>query len=206
VKQILTFSREHRTQRQPVQLHLVVREALKLLRATLPANIAIQYTNDAAAGAVLADATQLHQVVMNLGTNAGYAMRQTGGVLRVCLEAVAGEVARFILPPSLSMGSYIRLLVQDTGPGIAHDVLPRIFEPYFTTKGVGEGTGLGLAVVRQIVTSHGGAISVHSPPEQGATFAVYFPSLVTATPDTVPCRQSVPEGYASTSGEGRHAI
>jgi PAS domain S-box-containing protein len=184
VQQILAFSRRTEAARRPVQLHLLVQEALTLIRASLPSTIEVRPYLAQDAGAVLADATQIHQVLINLCANAEYAMRQTGGVLEVHLEAIEVGTRSGGAWSDLMPGSYVRLTVRDTGPGIAPDVITRIFEPFFTTKGPGEGTGMGLSVIHGIVTSHGGAITVASVPGQGATFEVYLPRIKAASADS----------------------
>ncbi|MCA1987924.1 MAG: PAS domain S-box protein [Desulfarculus sp.] len=172
---ILTFSRKGGERRQPVDPAQVVREAMSLLRASLPATIGIRTSIDPAVGLVLADPTQLHQVALNLGTNAGQAMSPGGGVLSVDLSRVSLGAGTGNGHPALPPGDYALLVVSDTGPGIAPPVLERIFEPYFTTKGPGQGTGLGLAMVHGIVTGHGGAVEVDSRPQQGTSFRVWLP-------------------------------
>ncbi len=167
VRQILAFSRHSTAERRPVRVTAVVREALALLRASIPSTVEIRTRPDEDCGTVYADPTEIHQVLMNLCTNAQYALRDTGGVLEVTLDCPDG------LAPDL--GPVVRLTVRDTGPGIAEDVLQRVFEPYFTTKPVGEGSGLGLAVVHGIVTELGGRISVTSRPGQGTAFEVLLP-------------------------------
>ncbi|HEY7495164.1 MAG TPA: ATP-binding protein [Candidatus Tectomicrobia bacterium] len=196
VQQILTCSRQTEPERQPLQLHLLVREVLKLLRAALPTTIEIRQELDENAGMVLADSTQIHQVLMNLCTNAGHAMQQTGGVLTICLSAY--QVAADTAPPypDMAPGPYLRLTVQDTGHGMTPEILERIFEPFFTTKSVGEGTGMGLAVVHGIVTSHGGAVTVDSTPGQGTTVVVYLPC---STQD--PMAAASPEAPITTGNE-----
>jgi PAS domain S-box-containing protein len=174
VKQILAFSRQTETERIPIQLHLLIKEALLLLRAALPSTITIQQSVDPKAGAVLADPTQLHQVLINLCTNAAHAMRDTGGVLEVRLEPIDVTIDSSAPGADLKAGPYVRLMVRDTGHGMTPEVMERIFEPFFTTKSPGEGTGMGLAVVHGIVTNHGGAITVESTPGQGTTFTVYL--------------------------------
>jgi PAS domain S-box-containing protein len=176
VRQILTFSRQSEPERKPVRLTPVVREALSMLRATLPSTVRIESELVAQADHTIAAPAQLHQVLVNLCANAGHAMRERGGTLRVRLENET-------LPPgarpagrSLPAGLYLRLAVSDTGHGIPADVIPRVFEPFFTTKPVGEGTGLGLSVVHGIVQGHGGAIAVESAPGLGATFTVWLPA------------------------------
>jgi signal transduction histidine kinase/ActR/RegA family two-component response regulator len=184
VQQILTFSRKSHPQRQPVALPMVAQETLRLVRASVPTTIAIESHIDPEAGEVLADPTHLHQILMNLCTNAAHAMRQTGGALEVritrveVVEAKERGAANQTLPP----GSYVRLTVRDTGDGVPPEVLERIFEPFFTTKAVGEGTGMGLAIVHGIVTSYGGAVSVESPPGGGSTFTVDLPRLAPTYP------------------------
>jgi PAS domain S-box-containing protein len=175
VQHILRFSRHTEQARQPVALYPIFQEALLLLRASLPSTIAIQQHLDAEAGIVLADPTQMHQVLMHLCTNAEYAMRGTGGILEVRLEAVDVDTAFAALHPELRPGPHVRLTVRDTGHGMAPEIMERIFDPFFTTKGVGEGTGMGLAMVHGIVTSHEGAITVTSTLGEGTTFAIYVP-------------------------------
>lgn len=177
VQQILTFSRRTERVLTTVQLSPLLQESLTLLRASLPATIEIRQDIDPAVGAVFADATQLHQVVLNLCTNAEYAMRQTGGILEVCLEAVEVNTALAGQYPTLHLGPYVQLTVRDTGHGIAPDVVERIYDPFFTTKAVGEGTGIGLSVVHGIVINHGGTIMVESQVGQGTTFTIYLPRI-----------------------------
>jgi PAS domain S-box-containing protein len=188
VQQILAFSRKTLTARTPITLHMLVTEALVLLRASLPSTIPIRTHLAEDAGAVLADATQLHQVLLNLCANAAYAMRMTGGVLEVQLEAVEVEAPLAVIQATLQPGSYVRLMVRDTGQGMAPDVVERIFEPYFTTKPPGEGSGIGLAVVHGIITHHEGGIAVTSAPGHGTTVTVYLPRLAEAeaAPDRPP--------------------
>ncbi len=177
VKRILTFSRRDEQERKPVQLTAIVEEVLKLLRSTLPSTIEIHQHIATAPqmDTVLADPTQLHQMLMNLGTNAAHAMRALGGVLSVSLSEVLANGSLTALHPGLRPGPCLRLTVSDTGHGMEAGIKERIFEPYFTTKKVGEGTGMGLAVVQGIVKNHGGAISVYSEPGQGTTFHIFLP-------------------------------
>lgn len=177
IKQILAFSRKGEILKKPVDIALIIKEALKLLRASLPTTIEIQQNIQSNLGTVLADPTQIHQVLMNLCTNASHSMRQEGGVLKVTLDVIAFNQNQKLYYPNLKPGNYFKLSVSDTGCGIPPDVLPRIFDPYFTTKEVGEGTGLGLSVVHGIVQSHGGGIDVNSRLQAGTTFHVYFPCL-----------------------------
>jgi len=173
VTQILTFSRQQEEERHPIRVCPIAKEALKLLRASLPSTIEMRPRIVAEPDVVLADPTQIHQVLMNLCTNAGHAMRETGGTLTVELTNLDATAE----PPheGLEPGHYLRLTVADTGHGMEPDVLARIFEPYFTTKETGEGTGLGLAVVHGIVESYGGAIAVESEIGRGTTFEILLP-------------------------------
>jgi PAS domain S-box-containing protein len=176
VGQILAFSRKLITDKKPLLLRLIATEAGKLLRASLPTTIEIRQ-NIASARTILADASQIHQVIMNLATNAFHAMEETGGVLVISLEDIKLSSSLAVVQGELQPGDYIRLTVRDTGPGIAAENLSRIFEPYFTTKEVGKGTGMGLAMVLGIVKDHGGDIALASQPGQGTTFSLYFPAL-----------------------------
>jgi PAS domain S-box-containing protein len=195
VQQILAFSRQSTPQRQPVFLHLLVKEVLRLLRASLPSTIDIRQQLDAQAGTVLADPTQMHQVLMNLGANAEYAMRPAGGVLEVRLEAVQVDATLTTLHPSLQPGPYVRLVVRDTGHGMTPEVVARIFDPFFTTKGIGEGSGMGLAVVHGIVMNHNGVITVSSTPGQGTTFAIYLPRTDDLAQAVTPRDEATPGGH-----------
>jgi len=173
VRQILAFSRRTESAFAPVPLRPLVNEALKLLRATLPATIRLRERLEGE-GRVLGDPTQIHQVVMNLCTNAYQAMEEEGGELEVSLAEQRPAAA----PEEVSgAGRFLRLRVRDTGPGMDPAILNRIFDPYFTTKEPGKGTGLGLAVVHGIVKQHRGRVEVASRPGGGATFDVYFPLL-----------------------------
>jgi len=178
VQQILAFSRSTPVAWIPVSLTAVLRETLPFLRALLPSTIEMEDHITPEATLVLANATQIQQIIMNLGANAGEAMGDTGGRLAIHLEVVEVDGAFAAIHPTLRAGPYVRLRVRDSGPGIPPDVLARIFEPFFTTKEVGQGTGLGLSVVHGIVEAHGGAILVESPLGQGTTFMLYLPRLV----------------------------
>ncbi|MDD4392487.1 MAG: PAS domain S-box protein [Desulfobacterales bacterium] len=181
VKQILSFSRQTDHERNPVQVHLIVKEALKLLRASIPTTIEIRRNIDPACGYVLADPTQIHQVIMNLCTNAYQAMRTGAGVMAVSLTMVdIGRDDHKAADMDLVPGPYLKLEISDSGHGMDRATLERIFEPYFTTKRKLGGTGLGLSVVHGIVKSHGGHITVYSEPGKGATFLVYLPMIASA--------------------------
>ncbi|MHB8810184.1 MAG: ATP-binding protein [Desulfobulbaceae bacterium] len=177
VKQILAFSRQKEVMKQPMQMGHIVKEALKMLRSSLPTTIEIRQEIHANTGYILADPTQIHQILLNLCTNASYAMREHGGILTVTLEEVEVRRQGNVLPREMQEGRYARLSVSDTGQGISPEIIQRIFDPFFTTKKLGEGTGMGLSVVHGIVKSHRGFIDVHSEPGQGATFDVFFPVL-----------------------------
>ena len=192
VQQILAFSRQNTTQLQPVDLPLLVREMFSLLRASLPSTIEIRQHIEADVGMVLVAPTQIHQVLLNLCTNAEHAMRATGGVLEVRLEAVEVDVVFAAAHPELKPGPHVRLTVCDTGHGMPPEVLERIYEPFFTTKDVGEGTGMGLSVAHGIVASHGGTMTVVSAPGKSTTFAIYLPC--SAGPTThLPPQSKAPE-------------
>jgi PAS domain S-box-containing protein len=181
VAHILAFSRQGEMARTPVNVAPIIKETLKMLRASLPATIEIKQTMGQDLGKILADPTQMHQVLMNLCTNAAHAMRETGGVLEIGLTQVQLKEEPVLQTFALEPGSYLRLTVRDTGQGIAPAILDRIFDPFFTTKNRGEGTGLGLSVVHGIVTGHGGGIEVQSALGQGTTFSLYFPVLESIT-------------------------
>ncbi|MFA6465916.1 MAG: ATP-binding protein, partial [Desulfurivibrionaceae bacterium] len=180
IRQILTFSRRAEFKKQPLQIHSVVKEALKLLRGTIPSTIDIRQEIAGDCGTILADVTQIHQVIMNLCTNAYHAMQQQGGILIVKMQNAVIDGETDDPPAGLAQGSYVRLTVSDTGHGMDETTLDRVFDPYFTTKKQGEGTGLGLATVHGIVENHGGTISVKSALNEGTTFDIYFPRVETA--------------------------
>ena len=175
VQQILTFSRMTTAEKEPVPVVPLVRESLKLLRASLPATIEIEQELDAAGMNVLANPVKIQQVVMNLCTNAFHAMRDKGGLLTVTLAPVPAAECRRML--TSVKGDCVRLTVSDTGTGIDPETMERIFDPFFTTKGPGEGTGLGLSVVHGIVRDLGGTITVSSDPGQGTVFTVILPAV-----------------------------
>jgi PAS domain S-box-containing protein len=176
VRQIVQFARQGDLRREPVRLDALVEEVCRLLRAALPATVAVHERIEEK-GAVLGDATQIHQVLMNLATNALQAMGDAGGTLEIAVERHQGRAEPGAdQPPG---GSHLVLSVSDTGPGIPPDVQERIFEPFFTTRRVGGGTGLGLSVAHGIVKSHGGAIVCRSEPGRGTVFRVFLPEAVT---------------------------
>lgn len=190
VKQILAFSRRTEMEKRPIGIAPIVKEGLKLIRASVPSTIEIRQFVRSDIGAVMADPTQIHQVLMNLCTNAAYAMRDSGGILGVNLTRVEVDPDHAAVHLDLKPGPYVLLSVSDTGHGIPADIMERIFEPFFTTKHGGEGTGMGLAVMHGIVRSHDGAINVYSEPGQGSTFNVYLPMI--AQPEETPAPQTGP--------------
>ena len=179
VSQILAFSRQAEHERKPVNIVPLVKETLKLLRSSLPSTIEIRQDLAVAenGGVILADPTQIHQVLMNLCANAAHAMRTRGGVLTVKLADRMADADVAMRHPQLKPGAYVCMTVSDTGHGIDEAILERIFDPYFTTKEPGKGTGLGLAVVQGIVKSCGGAVSVDSRPGLGSTFRIFLPKI-----------------------------
>jgi len=177
IQQIRAFSRQTEREVQPLNICPIVKEALKLLRATLPATIEITQDVPAELDSILAEPSQIHQILMNLCTNAAHAMREKGGILRVQLDRAVLDQKYVFLKPQLKSGLYLKLMVSDTGEGIDNAILDRIFEPYFTTKEAHGGTGLGLAVVHGIIKSWGGEITVYSELGTGTSFNVYLPAI-----------------------------
>ena len=176
VKQILTFSRQGDHDIKPIKLHPIVKEALALIRSSIPTTIEIQHDIDPGCGVVIADSTQIHQTIMNLATNAYHAMEETGGKLKVHLKQIRLESDQSVFP-EMTPGEYAHLTVADTGIGIEKDVMDKIFDPYFTTKEKGKGTGLGLSVVQGIVKSCNGDIRIYSEPGKGTEVHVYLPIM-----------------------------
>ncbi|MGE0083989.1 MAG: response regulator [Desulfococcaceae bacterium] len=175
VSQILAFSRHSDTEYCPVNIRMIVKEVLKLVRATLPSTIEIQQDAGSEGRPVLGDPTQIHQVMMNLCTNAYHAMREKGGVLSIRVrETEIGTDNSEFQPPAAS-GTYVKISVRDTGHGMTDEIREHIFDPYFTTKEPGEGTGLGLSVVHGIVRNHNGHITVQSVPGMGTEFNIWLP-------------------------------
>jgi len=184
VEQILSFSRPAAdAEPMSLDLTLVIEEARRFLRATVPATIQIESEVLPGCGRVQADATQMHQVLLNLGSNAAHAMRQGGGVMRITLAPVSLTGSEAAALGGLTAGPHVQLSVEDTGHGIDPETLKRIFDPFFTTKSVGEGTGLGLSVVHGIVRAHHGAIQVRSALGEGSRFSIYLPVADTETSD-----------------------
>ena len=198
VKQILTFCRQRPPERQTQQLRPLLEEVVKLLRASIPAAIEIKQEFDRGQSSACIDPAQIHQVLMNLCTNAAHAMREKGGSIRLG-EAVV-EVSAAAAPnyPGLKPGPYAHIWVADTGCGMDAATVQRIFEPFFTTKPVGEGTGLGLSVVHGIIQSHEGAITVESEQGRGTTFHIYLPAI---TEEEKPKDQYAPGESPRSRGE-----
>jgi PAS domain S-box-containing protein len=174
VKQILTFARQADEKIQPVQVSAIAREALKFIRASIPATIQIK-TAIASDSLIMGSETQIHQIFMNLFTNAAYAMEANGGLLELTLKDTSVNTDTSHQISGLTSGNYLQIIVSDTGTGIPEHILPSIFHPYFTTKGGGDGTGMGLAVVHGIVETYGGRIQVDSHPGKGTVFTIHLP-------------------------------
>lgn len=177
VRQILAFSRHTDTEYFPLQLASFVKESAKMLRQILPATIQINEDIDTGVGLILADPTQIHQIIMNLGTNAFHAMEEAGGILGISLKEAKLSSDDLSHEPSVKPGTFVQLSISDSGQGISPEVKDRIFDPYFTTKGVGKGTGMGLSIVHGIVRNCGGFVSVDSKWGHGATFHVFWPVM-----------------------------
>ena len=186
VKQILTFCHKTEHQKEPLLFNLISKEVLKFLRASLPATIEIRQKITNEGVSILADPTHMHQMLINLCTNAAHAMKEKGGVLEIEISEVDFQDTDTVCDMELNVsnlrpGIYLVVTVRDTGSGMGKETMERIFDPYFTTKGVGEGTGLGLALVQGIVTGHEGAITVSSTPGAGTVFQVLIPALIRHT-------------------------
>jgi signal transduction histidine kinase/CheY-like chemotaxis protein len=177
VRQILTFSRKREPEKHLISIEPIVRDTLKLLRATTPAPIEIRSDLRPGVGDIFADSTQMHQAVLNIGTNAVHAIGDAAGVLCFSLNEIAGSPENAAANPKLATGRWVRLSISDTGQGMNEQTLERVFEPFYTTKPGMEGTGIGLAVVQAIVEAHGGVILVQSRPGQGTVFHLHFPRV-----------------------------
>ena len=177
VKQILTFSHQGKQERKPVQLSLLVKEVLLMMRASLPTTIEIRQNIEAGPAPIMADPVQIHQVLVNLCTNAGHAMREEGGVLEIGLADVDIDLNPASQHHDIMQGQYQRLTISDTGCGMDSAIIEKIFIPYFTTRKLGEGTGMGLAMVHGIIKSHDGEIFVNSEPGKGTAFQIFLPTI-----------------------------
>jgi PAS domain S-box-containing protein len=194
VKQILTFSRQTELEQKPIRISSILKEALKLLRPSLPSTIEIRQQIHSPIDPILADPSQIHQILMNLCTNAAHAMREKGGVLSVALTMVELDTATASRHEGVKPGPYVRLTVSDTGYGMDAVTMERIFDPFFTTKGLEGGTGMGLSVVHGIVKNHGGMITVFSEPGVGTTFNVFFPRIETRIEEEIAVPLPLPTG------------
>ena len=197
VNQILTFSRQAEQELSPIRVAPLIKESLAFLRSSLPTTIEIRQEYRTPEAAVMADPIQIQQVLINLCTNAAHAMKQNGGLLRIVVDRIEFEDHFTADNSVLVSGEYLHLTVADTGTGIAPDVLDRIFDPYFTTKEVGEGTGMGLAMVQGIVQSHKGGLKVESEPGRGTVFHVYLPLIPESRAAPVESEEPLPRGTES---------
>jgi CheY-like chemotaxis protein/anti-sigma regulatory factor (Ser/Thr protein kinase) len=195
VGQILAFSRQSEEERKPVQLDNILQEVLKFMRASLPSTIEIRKDIDSNVENIMADPVQIHQVLMNLCANALHAMKDKGGVLDVKLASVKLGSEHAALLPDLKRGPYVKVTVQDTGHGMSEATMAKIFDPYFTTKEKGVGTGLGLAVVHGIVQKHGGAVTVRSELGKGSMFGLYFPAIGKEALTETQTKEELPTGH-----------
>ncbi len=195
IKQILAFSRQSKVEPIALKIAPLIREGVKMLRSSIPATVSIVEYISVQNETVMIDPTQLYQVLLNLCTNAYQAMEQHGGILTVKLDScdIAGSEAAGFFP--VSPGGYVRLSISDTGAGIAADIVEKIFDPYFSTKEAGKGTGMGLAIVHGIMEECGGAVSVDTEPGKGTTFHAYFPLFHGQARDIVDENQAVPKGH-----------
>jgi len=187
VSQILTFCRKNETDKKPVKIHGILEEVIKLISSSAPDNVTLETAIDENCGHIMCDPIQIYQVVINLCTNAFHAMKETGGVLKICLVRKGSPEIKIEKNEAVPFDDYICLIVSDTGSGMSKTILNRIFEPYFTTKPKGEGTGLGLSVVSGIVKEHGGEIYVRTYPNEGTYFMISFP-LAVIEPEKKPDR------------------
>ncbi len=195
VRQILTFSRQTKIELIPLDPARIVREATQLLRPTLPSTISINQQIAPDTKPILADPTQIHQIVVNLCTNAFHAMEQTGGILSISLKNHVVSREELDVHPEMQSGSFVQLSVSDSGAGISAEIQEKIFDPYFTTKETGKGSGMGLAVVHGIVQNYGGFIQCASEPENGTAFHIYFPAIDDqAAPGQMPVIETIPSG------------
>lgn len=194
VSQILAFSRQSTSKRKPVNIGPIIKEACKLLRSSLPATIEVKVSVAQNIGMIYGDPTQVQQVLMNLGSNAAQAIEHRSGKIEISLreiEAGKAEIARY---SDLAPGEYIVLTVKDNGKGIPKEVLERIFDPFFTTREVGEGVGMGLAVIHGIIISHDGVIDVQSETGKGSVFTIFFPKVHEETDGLEDIIPSMPRG------------
>ena len=202
VQQILSFSRRQPTTRRVMSLAPVIEESVRLLRTALPGGIRIEHRCAADTPSVVADATQVQQVLLNLGANAAHAMEDGSGIIEIRVEGLTLDAASAQRDVNLRAGRYARVVVSDSGHGMDAATQRRIFEPFFTTKPPGKGTGLGLAVAHGIMHAHEGAIAVHSEPGKGSRFELYFP----CAGDVADAQGSTERATAVSEGRGRHIL
>jgi CheY-like chemotaxis protein len=177
VKQILAFSRQSEAVKKPVRVQFIIKEVVRLLNSSIPSTITIHQNIDSDAGPVNADPSQIHQILMNLATNAFHAMENDGGHFELNLDQVEISSDELTIHPDIQPGKYIKLTISDTGQGINPEIVGKIFDPYFTTKAIGKGSGLGLSLVHGIVKNHRGAITVDSQPGKGTVFTILLPVI-----------------------------
>lgn len=177
VKNILSFTRKSTQQRTPIRIQQLLRDVIGLMRASLPSIIEIRLGVDEECGQILGDQNQIHQILMNLCTNAAHAMEESGGVLHITINSKELRKNDFPGEEQIAPGSFVHICVEDNGPGIDPEIIDRIFDPYFTTKEVGKGSGMGLAIVKGIVRHHDGLIKVDSALGVGTLFHLYFPEV-----------------------------
>ena len=194
VNQILVFARQSDEKIQPVQIAPITTEVLKLIRSTTPATIEIREEIDTGA-AIMGNAIQIHQIIMNLCANAIHAMENSGGVLQIGLSDIAVDDTPTFTGTVLKPGRYVKMTVSDTGSGIRREILGSIFEPYFTTKALGDGTGMGLAMVYGIVEKYGGKISVHSEVKNGTVFTIFLPVAGVCEAPRADAPSALPKGH-----------
>jgi len=177
VKQILNFSRQAATEQIPLHPALIIKEVVKMLRSSLPSTIDLQQDVDSDVGLILADPTQIHQVLVNLCTNAFHAMEETGGILTISLKKTTLIKEDITSESQVQPGDFVQLSISDTGSGIAPEIQQKMFDPFFTTKEVGKGTGMGLAIIHGIAKSYKGFVNYNSKPGEGTVFHVYLPVI-----------------------------
>jgi PAS domain S-box-containing protein len=194
VKQILAFSRKQQKERKPVNLYSIIQEVTRLLRASIPTTIEIRQDVQDVSCMVDADPTQIHQVLMNLAANASQSMEENGGVLAIGIAPVVLSAQDAEHYPDLLPGQYVRFTVSDTGSGIDPLIIHRVFDPFYTTKAVGRGTGMGLSVAHGIIKDHGGSITVYSEPGQGTTFHVLLPRIANGSTEDSETEKKTPGG------------
>ena len=194
ISQILTISRKGEKILSPIKLNVIVKDSIKLLRASIPTSIEFHQEIANSVDTIRADPIQINQILINLFTNAAYAMKGKGGLLSVNLNNVKLDEKDTNRFHNIKPGRYVKLSVLDTGYGIPSEIIPKIFDPYFTTKEVGEGTGMGLALVHGTVKSHGGFIDVHSEPNKGTAFHIFFPSIKEGVISSAEIQDNIPGG------------